>query len=369
MGLGGKSEKCKFPKRHKMQRSFTCGSETMGDRVKQIIPRRVFMSGKVTPEIIKYLSHPKYSEILFSYPPYNQCDELVQGLECCVKNVKEPFYTISHHDTIAKLVLDPQFASFRRSAGMKELKREMDLTVLLRATGNDGRDGKVGKIVALREFLKLKGYKEHADCIKVYQEYMSNIPKEVTVDLKTCSEWQSTIPGIHAGFRDMLEYDDILGVFGPGRITVAKLVEMKFLNGNEPEIKSTLSWLAKTFIIIRVPGSMVDLLNFLRAIYSTTKFANLSMEELIAKIMADKFVLPDDAWVPDEVFADGEVDDDLAILLRLLVSKRELILTLQVPLDAPSSVLVFYDQLPNTKVTKVFDSNSKNLDKILAKGY
>jgi hypothetical protein len=78
MGLGGKSEKCKFPKRHKMQRSFTCGSETMGDRVKQIIPRRVFMSGKVTPEIIKYLSHPKYSEILFSYPPYNQCDELVR---------------------------------------------------------------------------------------------------------------------------------------------------------------------------------------------------------------------------------------------------------------------------------------------------
>jgi hypothetical protein len=345
--------------------------------------QNLLMCGKVTPKMFEeVLTDKRFGHVVFSYPPYNRNDGYgdqalshVASQGTTVDKVNEPLFKIVHHDTIAKLILHPKFVALRASIGMKPLFKSLDEIVMARARGTDGKNGEDGKVVILRKFLKgladsgATKFAEHARNIEVYQTHMQNIPEHALVDLIAFNNWQSTIPGVNPNFREMLQYDDVLNIFG-SRVTIKELADLGFLDGNVTNINNTVSWLSKSFIAIRVPGSLVDLVNGVRVCYKGTAFADLPIEDLIAKLMNDDFVLPPNSWVPDVVSVDGETDDDLVLALyKLVYPQRKLSLILQAPLNAPESILHFYKNLPNTDLKIVVDPDSSNLDKILAKGH
>lgn len=358
---------------HNMKRSLTQGSNTMAQNLKTL-NQKLFMSGKVTPKIVEsVLWNQEVGQIMFSYPKYNQNDgfgdKALSNLQCQVNTINEPLFKVAHHHNIAELVLHKPFEDLYVSIGIKKQVKTLDTFVLSRAVGTDGKDGKDGKVVALRKFLAQHGLSEHARNIEVFQQYMSSIPKEVQTDLQTLSAWQATIPGVNPKYQDLLEYNDVLSIFG-SRVTVEELRALGFLHGNVFEIESTLSWLAKSFVLIRIPGSLVDLMNFVRAVYSTTAFANLPIEDIISKLITDKFVLPVDAWKPTILSIDGEIDDDLVVALyKMLFPKGNPTLIVQIPENIPPRTLEFYKNLKNVKLTFVVDPDSKNGPKLENKGY
>jgi hypothetical protein len=112
------------------------------------------------------------------------------------------------------------------------------------------------------------------------------------------------------------------------------------------------------------------------AIYSTTEFAHLPIEDLVNKLCQDRFVLPADTWHPTYVYCDCEPDDDATLLLLLFLNSKMKRVTLRyLGLQLPKDDLLekrsaFYSRLPGIDMIQVFaDEDSKNGNKIDQKGY
>ncbi len=348
---------------------------------------KVFVTGKLTPKLLTRIFLPRDATnlIKFSYPPYNQKGGLMGEIKVVTNDkemeIDEPLFKASQHANIAKLIKHPMFVDMCQKLGIKVADGRIDRTILQKVI-EEGTNEKLGKVTALRKFMsdmaKLhpdnKLFSTLATNLDTYQQHLRNIPDEVQTDLETLNNWIATIPGVNANFRDLVHYDDVLSAFGPERVTLKQLQDLGFQKGEFEEIKSSLSWLSKSFVLFRINGSLVDLVNTVRALYSTTKFKSHTIEQLIAKLIKKNFVLPSDAWIPDVIIGDGEVDDDLAMALRLLVSKLPLVYILQKPVGLPQEKYQFYQGCADLKELNLTlysfeDENSKNLDKIMPKLY
>jgi hypothetical protein len=74
------------------------------------------------------------------------------------------------------------------------------------------------------------------------------------------------------------------------------------------------------------------------------------------------------ADINDEVYLDGEVDDDLALLFWYKVTPHPISLVFQHPNDALDSIFRFYRHIDPTFIS-LEDKDSTNLKKILGKNY
>jgi hypothetical protein len=358
-----------------MQRSYTCGANVLHRQLEQLLrpQQRAFMSGKLTKAALEHLS--RQDDIYLSYPPYNQNKEvgeevLNQLQQKVAMKINTPLYTPAHHQNLSKIVKHFMFANVCKQIGIeKPFEDRIDDVVLQRVVAKDG------KVSILRQFLEKHGHSETAKKIEEYQVAMQNIPSEALVNLKTLNDWQATM--VNPDFANRLEYDQVLSIFGKP-ITVQDLQELGFLKDEKKslpsqieDIRNTLSWLAKSFVIYRIPGSLVDLANFVVAIYSTTSYYHLSVEDKFQMLINNHFVVPHDAWIPTVLIGDGEVDDDLVLALRLLVSTQKLHYILQIPVNLPETSLKFYQNLDpeDVDLTIFKDPDSTNGPKMEAKGY
>jgi hypothetical protein len=251
-----------------------------------------------------------------SDPRYNKSTEfraaIIEGET--TKYFDVPVFTLQDNETVIKLMQHPTFVKAIQKLMLAQPVIQKDPFVLnkLLKAGED--------VDQLITFLTEKGYTTHVENIEAFLSEMSKIPDDIKTPQQLIA-WQKTFPCLKEGFENHLHWDEILGYFGPFPITTQQLLEHGFLN-ELPKVQGVVGWLVKGINLIKVDGSAADVLNLVKFMFSTTHKKEDTIHQLVDFLLENDFQLPQGATVPDELWIDGELDDDWALALTYLVRRQ-----------------------------------------------
>jgi len=226
-----------------------------------------------------------------------------------------PVITFEDNRYIIKLMTDPRFVQVIKKLNLTEpvmIKDQMVLKKLLK----DGED--VDQLVTfLSQYEK---FSTHVQNIQSFRSQMSNIPEYIKTP-EDLIAWQKQLKCLNEGFENDLHWDTLLGCFGPFRITPQELLDMGFLK-ELSKVQAAIRWLGKGINLIKIDGSAADVLNLVNFMFSTTSMKDQTIYQKIDHLLANDFNLPEGATIPDELWIDGELDDDWAFALNYLVGRK-----------------------------------------------